>query len=184
MPVLLPILTSLYLLLGILYFGFKKPSYSHIKDTISELGQYGTKHAKLVNYGLFLPVGVLLFIIAFLNSSNNVVVGLSISLGIGYVVSAFFPCDPGSPFTGSGRQQVHNLGGFFEYAGGLLFLMRASEQELSFFNIDYKLLAFMVIVCIIITSIPKNPIRGLAQRIAELILFTCLIQLSSTPVIS
>ena len=179
MHTFLPILTSIYLLIGIIYFGFKKSSYSHIKDTISELGEFGSKHAKMVNYGLFLPVGVLLFIIAFLNSSNSVLMGLSISLGIGYIVSAFFPCDPGSPFTGSGRQQVHNLGGFIEYAGGLIFLMRASEQDLSFFNVDYKLLGFVVIVCIIITSIPKNPIRGLAQRIAELILFACLVQLSS-----
>ncbi len=179
MLTILPILTSLYLLIGIIYFGFKKSSYSHIKDTISELGEFGSKHAKMVNYGLFIPVGALLFIIAILNSSNSVLMGLSISLGIGYIVSAFFPCDPGSPFTGSGRQQVHNLGGFIEYAGGLIFLMRASEQDLSFFNVDYKLLGFVVIVCIIITSIPKNPIRGLAQRIAELILFACLIQLSS-----
>ena len=178
MITLLSILTSLYLLIGVLYFGFKKSSYSHIKDTISELGEYGSKHAKMVNYGLFLPVGVLLFIIAFLNTSNSVLMGLSISLGIGYVVAAIFPCDPGSPFTGSGRQQIHNLGGFIEYAGGLIFLMRASEQELSFFNIDYKLLGIIVIVCIIITSIPKNPIRGLAQRIAELILFLSLIHLS------
>ena len=131
---MLTILTSLYLLIGILYFGFKKSSYSHIKDTISELGEFGSKHAKMVNYGLFMPVGLLLFIIAFLNTSNSVLMGLSISLGIGYVVSAFFPCDPGSPFTGSGRQQVHNLGGFIEYAGGIIFLMRASEQELSFFD--------------------------------------------------
>ena len=178
MLTLLPILTAIYLLIGILYFGFKKSFYSHIKDTISELGEFGSKHAKMVNYGLFMPVGVLLFIIAFFNSSNSVLVGLSISLGIGYIVSAFFPCDPGSPFTGSVRQQVHNLGGFIEYAGGLIFLMRASEQELSFFNVDYKFLGFVVVVCIAITSIPKNPIRGLAQRIAELIFFASLIHLS------
>ena len=179
MPTLLPIFTGLYLLIGIVYFGIRKSSYSHIKDTISELGEYGSKHAKIVNYGLFMPVGILLFIIAILNTANNVVMGLSISLGVGYLVSAFFPCDPGSPLTGSGRQQVHNFGGFIEYAGGLFFLMRAAEQDLSFFNIDYKILGFVVIVCILITSIPKNPIRGLAQRVAELILFTSLINLSS-----
>ena len=136
----------------------------------------------MVNYGLFLPVGVLLFIIAFLNFSNSVLLGLSFCLGIGYVVAAFFPCDPGSPYTGSGRQHIHNLGGFIEYAGGLIFLMRASEQKLSFFNIDYKLMGFLVIVCIIITSIPKNPYRGLAQRVAELILFGSLIELSFAPI--
>ena len=179
---ILSIFTFLYLITGIFYFGFKKSSYSHIKDTISELGEYGSKHANLVNYGLFMPVGVLLFIIAILNTSNNLVMGLSISLGTGYVLAAFFPCDPGSPYTGSGRQHIHNLGGFIEYAGGLIFLMRAGEADINFFSIDYKILGGLVIVCIIITSIPKNPIRGLTQRIAELILFGCLIELSFAPI--
>jgi hypothetical protein len=60
--------------------------------------------------------------------------------------------------------------------------MRASEQGLRFFSIDYKIGAYVVIVCIIITSIPKNPIRGLAQRVAEVLLFGSLIELSFVPI--
>ena len=173
------LIAFIYLLIGIIYFGAKKTAYSHIKDTISELGEYGSKYGKRVNYGLFLPVGLLLFIIALFNTDNTIVLGLSICLGIGYVVAAFFPCDPGSPMTGTARQQIHNLGGFIEYAGGLVFLMRASDQGLRFFSVDYKIAAYGVIACIILTSLPNNPVRGLAQRVAELILFGSLLQLSS-----
>ncbi len=178
---MLPILstiTSVYLLIGIIYFGAKKPAYSHRKDTISELGAQGSKFAGMVNNGLFLPVGMLLFTIALLNTTNSVLAGLSLSLGIGYMVAGFFPCDPGSPLRGTVRQQIHNIGGFIEYAGGLVYLMRASNQGLRFFSLDYKIAGYGLIVCIILISLPKSSFRGLAQRAAELILFGSLVQLS------
>jgi hypothetical protein len=168
------IIVALYLTTGIIYFGYKKAGYDHLKHTISELGETGTAWEKRVGFGLFLPVGVGLLFIAFTHWDHEIVRGLSLCLAVGYLVAAFFPCDKGSPTGGSWKQQVHNLGGLIEYAGAVFFLMKASEYHMLIFGIDFKIIGFIVLVCAIITSIPGNSIRGLAQRLAELLLFGCL----------
>ena len=175
MAFLLSFFVLSYLIAGTFYFGNKIKNYSQIKDTISELAYTGSRYEKQVSFGLFFPVGIMLVIIGFLANDNNHILGLASSLSIGYLVAAFFPCDPGSPSSGSWNQHLHNLGGFIEYAGSIFFIMKAAENDLSIGFIPFKIIGYIVIVCIIITSIPKNPVRGLAQRIAELLLFTCLL---------
>lgn len=170
-------LVSLFLFGGIFYFGLIKQSYSHIRHTISELGEVGYAKSRLVSLGFFLPVGLILITLALTSGYNNIVQGLSISLALGYIVAAIFPCDDGSPFTGTWRQLIHNLGGFIEYAGGALCLFLASEQGLKFYFLDYKTVGVIVIICTIIISIPGIAIRGLVQRIAEFLLFTSLVTL-------
>jgi len=164
-----------YLIAGILYYGYKKSGYDHFKHTISELGETGTPWEKQVGFGLFLPVGIGLLVIAFTHWDHEIVRGLSVCLAVGYLVAAFFPCDKGSPSSGSRKQQVHNLGGFIEYAGSIFFLVKAGEYDLGILGINFKIIGYIVIVCVIITSIPGNPVRGLAQRVAELLLFGALI---------
>ena len=44
------------------------------------------------------------------------------AVGLAYVVSAFFRCDPGCPAEGSPTQQVHNAFGLLEYFGGAVAL--------------------------------------------------------------
>jgi len=171
------IFSFVYLAIGIVYFGSRKKHYSHIKDTISELAETGSDNEKLVSYVLFLPVGILLFIIGFA-TQNAILKGLSFCLGTGYVVTAFFPCDAGSPLIGSRKQAVHNIAGVIQYAGGLFFLWQAAEKNIHFFFGTYKAIAISVMVCILIISFPKNPVRGLVQRITELLLFASVIHLS------
>lgn len=48
------IVTSLYLLAGIIFFGRKLSNHSHVKNTISELGEVGSAYSKQVSFGLFL----------------------------------------------------------------------------------------------------------------------------------
>jgi hypothetical protein len=175
---IIAIAVTAYLIAGIFYFGYKKTGYDHLKHTISELGETGTAWAKQVGFGLFLPAGIGLLVITFTNQDHEIVRGLSACLAVGYLVAAFFPCDKGSPASGTWKQQLHNLGGFIEYAGGIYFLMKASEQDRLFFGINFKAIGFIVIVCIILTSITANPVRGLAQRLAELLLFGAVIYLS------
>ena len=170
---IIAIAVTAYLIAGIFYFGSKKAGYSHLKHTISELGETGTAREKQVGFGLFLPVGIGLLVIAFTHWDHEIVRGLSACLAVGYLVAAFFPCDKGSPASGSWKQQVHNLGGFIEYAGAIFFLMKASEYGMLVFGIDFKIIGFIVLVCVIITSIPGNRVRGLAQRVAEFLLFGC-----------
>ncbi len=171
------IASGFYLLIGIFYFAAKRKSYSHFKHTISELGERGAPQAKAVNYGIFLPVGLVLFLNAILANAESIQ-GLSFCLAFGYTVASFFPCDPGSPWSGSGSQQIHNLGGFVEYAGGLYFINQANENVLMF--LDAKVITVILLVCIILISIPGFSLRGFAQRVAEILLFGSLTYLSLT----
>lgn len=166
----------MYLVIGIIYWGAKVPGHHHVKHTISELGEFGSPFSRQVSWGLFLMVGALLLIAGFLSTDHATARGLAACLGTGYVVAAFFPCDVGSPLGGSGRQQIHNLGGFVEYAGGAFFIFQAAETELPFVWLDYKTAGMIVIAGIVLVSIPGFFLRGLAQRITELILFGSLLQ--------
>jgi hypothetical protein len=162
------IAASIYLVAGIIFFSIRKKSYSNFKHTISELGEKGSLYEKEVSYGLFLAVGVLLLVVA-ASSDIDTVRSLSVCIGVGYIVAAFFPCDPGSPWSGSSRQQVHNLGGFVEYAGGLYFLNRANTEDIKLF-MDINIISGIMLICIVLISIPGFFLRGVAQRIAEAML--------------
>lgn len=171
------VLAPLFLVSGIFFFGFIKPSYSHLKHTISELGEVGYAKSRWVSLGFFLPLGLILMVVVLSSFHQRVIQGLAVSLAIGYIIAAFFPCDDGSPFSGTWRQQIHNLGGFVEYAGGTICLFLASEEGFQFYILEYKTVGIIVLVCTIIISIPGIAIRGLVQRIAEFLLFASLVNL-------
>lgn len=163
-----------FVFFGTVLFAIRKPGYSHFKHTISELGEQNAKDQAPVNYGFFLPVGLILLAIAFL-SKDTTTGGLALVVGLGYSVAAFFPCDVGSPSSGSWKQQIHNLGGFIQYVGAIYFI---SQADLSIFFISNEILLLILIVCLVAISIPAFVLRGLAQRIAELLIFINLIKLS------
>jgi hypothetical protein len=48
-------------LLGTTYFASLRPAYSHLSNTISELGEIGAPQAHMVAFGFFLPVGLIQF---------------------------------------------------------------------------------------------------------------------------
>lgn len=179
MATILSVLVTLLLFSGIFYFGSKKKHYNQVKHTISELGENGSPVANRVNFGLFLPAGLLLLLIAMNAGNNGFLPGYSICIATGYLVAAFFPCDPGSPQTGSSRQHLHNLGGLIEYAGASLYLYKAEEIFDTPFIIGYKLSAGIIIICMVLISIPSIRPRGFIQRIAETVLFINLVALST-----
>lgn len=96
----LALLTTLLLLIGMTFFGWRKPAYSHWQHTISELGEVGSLLSPRVSYGLFLPIGLLLGPLAWLAESTPIA-GLAGCVATGYIVAALFPCDAGSPLWGS-----------------------------------------------------------------------------------
>ena len=104
------------------YYGNRKPGYSHVRDTISELGETGSPVGRPVSYVGFLAIGVLLWL--FLIVAAHVVPpgsakafwALSL-VGAGYVGGAILRCDPGAPVVGSWSNGFHNLFGFGEYVG-------------------------------------------------------------------
>lgn len=170
----LALLSTALLLTGIAYFGWKKPAYSHWQHTISELGEVGSPLSRTVSYGLFLPVGLLLELVAML-AETTALAGLSGCVGTGYVVAAFFPCDVGSPLSGSGRQRIHNLGGAVEYIGGAYWLTQMGNPVFVMGYNLYAIAAGSLIVGSILLSIPGLPFRGLIQRLMEGGLFGALL---------
>ena len=170
-------------LLGTLYFASLRPGYSHISNTISELGETGAPQAHLVAFGFFLPVGLLVWLALRLThchrpSGETSLVLLALSgLGTGYVLSAFFPCDPGGPLFGSWRTLVHNTAGLIDYGGTalgfLLFCRYCARHKMRPQAVNFGIAAVLgllgFLAMVLLGFPPAFPVRGAVQRVTELI---------------
>ncbi|SEU29505.1 Protein of unknown function [Stigmatella erecta] len=155
------------------------PDYSHLSQFISELGAREAPHGELISYGGFLPAGILICAFSFLAArvlprSGMTWLGLvGIAwYAVGYVVSAFFRCDPGCrPAEPSFSQQVHNLvgvTGYFTGPVGLIVLgLRARSwsgaRHLSALGVGCGGIS---LVALLLLS-PSFPYVGAAQRVLE-----------------
>ena len=161
----------LYLFAALQVLGRRKPGYRHVVHTISEIGETGSPDQRFVTYGLFLPIGLAMGLVAWMmvpaSPSTAVLAG---AIAIGYLGAAQFPCDPGCPMSGSFRQAMHNLFGGVQYVGGALALMRLSET----LEVPFKAAAFVLFgTAIILTFLSSDGkgVRGLVQRFGEVVLF-------------
>nr|WP_315485809.1 DUF998 domain-containing protein [uncultured Undibacterium sp.] len=163
------VITAIYLFASLIALAPRKVGYSHIKHSISEIGEVGAPDQRFVAWGLFLPIGLLLLLVAyFARPASPTVAALALCIAIGYIGAAVFPCDPGSPLFGTARQTLHNLAGAVEYAGGGFSLMTLSES----LGQPFKLAGFVVLATAIgLSVLPSNSIRGAIQRIAEACIF-------------
>lgn len=176
------VLAALLVLIETIYFASRHPGYSHISNTISELGESGAPDAARVSFGFFLPVGLLVWLALWIvcrGTSDKyallALISLS-SLGAGYVAAAFFPCDSGAPFFGSWRTQVHNLVGFIDYEGtciGFLLVSRYfARRQATLQAAAFLFAAVLLFVCLaLLSSESTHPLRGAIQRVAEPIQF-------------
>ncbi len=163
------------------WFAKRRPGYSHVRQTISELGESGAPDAKQVAVFAFAPAGhaIWLFVAALAFAVPGLAQGpglwLFALLGAGYVGAAIFPCDPGAPLLGTWRNNVHNLAaiaGYFGAAAGMMELARVMEDipvlqsmaevsriagQATFFGLF--LLSF------------ETPVRGLVQRVIEAVFY-------------
>jgi hypothetical membrane protein len=93
-----------------------RSDYSHISHFISELGATGTSHAALMNYGGFVPGGILLAgfgvsLASLLPRSRPTLVAsvLTTLFGVGVALSGLISCDPGCPQAGgSSENSIHD----------------------------------------------------------------------------
>jgi hypothetical protein len=158
------------------YFGNRKPGYSHIRDTISELGETGSPVGGVVSYVGFVAIGILLWLFLIVTArvvpSGSAEAFWALSLiGAGYVGGGIFPCDPGAPPFGSWRNGLHNLFGFGEYAGAAAgFAMLQESDYWSPLSSTMEYAGGLVAVCLLGISFP-HPFRGLVQRVAETTIF-------------
>jgi len=170
-------------LLGTLYFASLRSGYSHISNTISELGETGAPQARVVAFGFFLPVGLIVWWALWLahchgSGQDTLPVLFALSgLGAGYVLAAFFPCDPGAPLFGSWRTLVHNTAGVIDYGGTalgfLLFCRCCARRKLKLPAFAFGIAAALGFLGLVLLGLPLAfPVRGAVQRVTELIQFT------------
>lgn len=168
---------AIYLAAAIVGFALRRSDYSHLQNSISELGEFGARDSALVSWGVFFPVGLGAAALAvhFWRNGARAAGILAACIATGYIVAAFFRCDPGSPLSGSGRQAIHNLGGAVEYFGGaaaLLLMARGSPRLRWVFAIA----GVVVLLVSIGVSVPDLAhLRGLIQRCGETCQFGALI---------
>ncbi|NOT33622.1 MAG: DUF998 domain-containing protein [Candidatus Eisenbacteria bacterium] len=160
---------ALFLAVAIAWFASRRSGYRHARDTISELGETGTRDERAVSLGVFLPVGLALAVVAAqVRAAHPDQAVLAGSLAVGYLGSAIFRCDPGAPLSGSWRHALHNLAGGVEYVGGAFALWKLAEP----FGPLYHVLGVVVALAIAVLSLEAlHPWRGLVQRLAEAALF-------------
>ncbi|MBD9359181.1 DUF998 domain-containing protein [Methylomonas fluvii] len=155
------------------------PNYDAVRQTISELSAFGTPLAHQINYGLFLPVGLMQCLALacqyrMLKQNPTLRRGLLAFswVGTAYVFCALFPCDPGSPLMGSWRQQIHNLFGALEYLGGGYGLLLFGRIPGSRIAIPLKISGVLVLTGLAFMTLPiLASHRGLIQRLTESLLF-------------
>lgn len=162
-------IAATYLFASLIALAPRKAGYSHLKHSISEIGEIGAPDQRLVAFGLFLPIGLVLLLVAYLvRPASPSAAALALCIAIGYIGAAAFPCDPGSPLFGTARQALHNLAGAVEYVGGGFALMTLAER----FGQPFELGGFVVLgTAFALSVIPSNSVRGIIQRIAEMCLF-------------
>lgn len=169
---------TIYLTGGIIYFAALRAGYSHIRNTISELGEDKAPNRKKVNLGLFLPGGIMLMLTGLFVGNQGYGKELALCIGGGYLISALFPCDPGSPLLGSGKQMIHNIAGIIEYGGGIYFMHLSGHPLFALTAIEPQWITGVLILFIVFTPFPQWKLRGLFQRILEVVLFSQLLWIS------
>jgi len=159
-----------YLICAIVFYARKRHTYSHLKHTISELGELGSQYEKQVSYIIFLPVGIGCLAISFATyTSNHQAAFLSGAMGLSYLLSAIFPCDTGTPLSGTWKNTIHNIVGAACYVAMAYQLNELIDSHTNVF-VDISLFLLCSFLLIFIIGFPKQVI-GLAQRIAEASIF-------------
>lgn len=170
--------------LGTWWFGRRADGYSHLRDTISELGAAGTQDARAVAWLWFAPSGVI-FAVAALALGQGLgtddamrAASIFAFVGAGWIGAAIFPCDAGAPTFGTVRNHLHNLAGGGAYlagAAGLMEMARALEDSHSLLAMTAQGSGPVVLLGLFLISLPEIPMRGLIQRVMEAILHAWLL---------
>jgi hypothetical protein len=176
----LALLTAAAALVVPIYFGRNKPGYSHLRDTISELGEAGSPVGFRGSWHGFVPIALLLWLflavgIQLAPTDAGKVLWLFSLVGAGYFGGAIFRCDAGAPLVGTWTNNLHVLFGSLEYLGalGALSSMRhtaywAPLSEVMDYAVPVLLVSFVGF------SFPHS-FRGFFQRVAETIIFASVV---------
>jgi len=173
------LLGALWLLAMVVIGGLTFPDYDHVSQYISELGANGAPFGFEVSWYGFLPVGLLVTafaVFAWLATPRSLLgtlgfIGL-VLFAIGYIGSAFFPCDYGCrPESPSFSQQMHlliGLAGYFFAPLTLLLLAFAARAWPNGGRVALTgFVAAPAALVGLLTMAPDSPFVGLSQRVLE-----------------
>lgn len=165
-----------------------KPGYAHVPQYISELNATGTPYAWQIGLFGFVPVGLAMIAVLVLAAPLLQVDGIArigywmlLLESVAYIGSALAPCDIGCPVDGSSSQQVHNLLGLLTYPGtALAVTLLACGQGLRPITRGVLLVLVMVWLALFVGMVAPSlaPVRGLLQRIGEVVLYGALMTLA------
>ena len=163
-------LIFIYLVVAIFFYAKKREAYDHFNYTISELGESGSEYEKQVSYFVFFPVGLGCIIVSYFIYDNYYQAAIiSGALGFSYLLSAFFPCDPGTPLIGTWKNAIHNIVGGLCY-GAMTYQLNILMHNNGgwYFNVSFMLLCGFLII--FLAGFPRFLI-GSSQRLAETSIF-------------
>ena len=175
----------LFTLMTIICSGLRN-TYDHIDQFISELGATNTKHASLMNYGGFIPSGlmIILFSIFLFHRLSRSIIGRIASVlvglfGAGMLLAGYFSCDEGCPQAGgsfdsrmhdgiSGPSFLSVIIAIFLFS----FALRISADWKRFwiYTLISSLLAVTFMI-LLISSLESREQTGLWQRLLLLVIF-------------
>jgi hypothetical protein len=158
-----------FLVISIGLLARRRPDYSHVGQTISELGEHGSATEKPAAFGVFLPFGVMMAAIAYQSRINEPALLLAGAMAVGYIGAAFFPVDAGAPIFGTWRNGLHWLAGIIEYVGAIAaFSIADTASEFPIETLKYAVIAGLAAM-----NIPGlRNYRGLLQRVVEVAMLT------------
>lgn len=163
-----------------------RPDYSHVHQFISDLGATGSAHAALMNYGGFVPGGLLLVgfgasLAAALPRTRLVAIGsaLTVVFGAGIVLSGLFSCDPGCPQVGGSLENtIHDRMAPVIFLSmivgasvlGAAFRRSAATRGLGVYSFVTSAAALALLVALV-GSLESRDLTGLWQRLMLAVLF-------------
>lgn len=176
----------LVLLLVTTVSGALRPGYSHLDQFISELGATGTPYAGLMNYGGFVPMGLLF--LGFAISTRSLVPRARLStfatvllvlFAVGGTTAGLASCDLGCPESGgSFANSIHNTVSPIAFvalilAAGTLgaYFRRVPEwQPFWLYSIATSVVALGFMIAMV-ASLESRELTGLWQRLLLATLF-------------
>jgi len=157
-----------------------RPDYSHLTNTISELGAIGTPYAAFMNYAGFVPAGLMLaafgIALAGLLPRHRLTIAAAVLVtlfGSGLAAAGVISCDPGCPQTGGSLENlVHYRIAppmvlcLIVGAGilGIHFRRLPAWRHLSIYSLLTSALALLFMVALV-SSLETRTLTGLWQRL-------------------
>lgn len=188
-PTKIALSCAIIVALSVVVGGYVTPGYSHSLQFISELGAKGAPYEWWIRAGGFLPAGILLLIFcmqAFVLLPRSLLSTLGLfgiaMFAAGYVVAAFFPCDPGCrPANPSTFQFIHNVGGLVGYflAPGSLFVLALAARKWSGASglVIFGYVTSCVALVGLLTLSPASDFVGYSQRALEISVLSWVVML-------